>query len=106
MNRYALSRVYFLGTSGVVYRLAKTEMTFASQDFAPTLFPGLWRRRVDGLFHAILPSDVVTDASLGPGDSLLLFSVVANIIGFHLRPRSSSTRQSDPKEKIEIDITS
>ena len=43
---------------------------------------------------------------MGPGDSLLLCSVVANIIGFHLRPRSSSTRQSDPKEKIEIDITS
>lgn len=88
----------------MVHRLGKTETTFASQDFAPTLFPGLWR--VDGLFHPILPSHVVTDASLGPGHCLLLCSVLANIFVCLLRPRSSSTRQRDVKEKMEIDITS
>lgn len=61
----------------MVHRLGKMETTFATQDFAPTLFPGLWR--VDGLFQPIL--DVVTDASLGPGDSLFLCSVLANIFG-------------------------
>ena len=88
----------------MVHRLGKMETTFATQDFAATLFPGLWR--VDELFQPILPSDVVTDASLGPGDSLLLCSVLANIFGRLWRPRSSSTRQSDVKEKMEIDITS
>lgn len=80
MNRYALSRMCYLGTSGVHGPSVGQD----GDDFRHSRFcTNLVSRVMEGgrAFSAYSPSDVVTDASLGPGDSLFLCSVLANIFG-------------------------